>query len=49
MQQRLETVENALKRLNHGRYGECLRCGDDIGLERLRARPEAPFCLACSR
>jgi DnaK suppressor protein len=47
--QRLEAVDHALARLDHGRYGVCLRCGDDIAPARLDARPEVPFCLACAR
>ena len=47
-EQQLKTVINALARIETDRYGECLRCGDEIGLERLRARPETPFCMACA-
>jgi len=45
---RLKTVVNALARVETDRFGECLRCGEDIPERRLRARPEAPFCLACT-
>ena len=44
---RLKQVEAALLRLTNELYGECLACGDDIDLERLKARPEAPICLEC--
>ena len=44
---RLTQVDAALARLAAGEYGACVDCGEDQGPERLRARPEAPFCLAC--
>jgi DnaK suppressor protein len=44
---RLKQVDAALRRLESGTYGTCGRCGDDIEIERLRARPEAPICLTC--
>jgi DnaK suppressor protein len=44
---RLDQVRAARERLRAGRYGECLECEEPIGIARLRARPEAPLCLAC--
>ncbi len=44
---RLVQVEAALRRLEEGRYGDCAACGEAIDRGRLRARPEAPLCLAC--
>ncbi len=44
---RLQQVAGAMQRLEEGTYGECADCADDIGYPRLRARPEAPFCLDC--
>jgi DnaK suppressor protein len=46
-QRRLQQVEAALQRVQSDSYGECAECGDDIGHPRLKARPEAPFCLSC--
>lgn len=37
----------ALAAIEVGEYGECRRCEEPIGYQRLRARPETPFCLAC--
>ena len=45
--QRLQQVEAALRRYEADEYGECHECGADIGRPRLKARPEAPFCLHC--
>ncbi len=44
---RLQQVAGAMQRLSDGSYGECAECADDIGYARLKARPEAPFCLDC--
>jgi len=43
--EQLRDVEGALKRLDEGSYGRCEICGKDIGDERLRARPEARYCV----
>jgi len=44
---RLKQVRRALREIEMGEYGECKKCGEYISLERLKARPEAPFCLHC--
>jgi DnaK suppressor protein len=46
-QQRLAHAEAALRRFDQEDFGECVSCGEDVGFERLKVRPEAPFCLAC--
>ena len=38
----------ALARLERGLYGICLRCAKPIGIERLRAQPEASRCAECA-
>lgn len=38
----------ALERIIQGTYGQCLNCGRDIVLERLRALPEADKCHECA-
>ncbi len=44
----LAEIDAALLRIQEGRYGTCLNCGGPMGLQRLRAIPEARYCLACS-
>ena len=44
----LSAIDEALRRIHEGRYGTCLACGGPIGLQRIRAIPEARFCLGCS-
>lgn len=40
-------VGAALGRVRGGEYGDCRRCEEPIGFARLKARPEAVFCLVC--
>ena len=44
----LAEVDAALGRIAAGSYGTCSACGGPLGLQRLRAIPEARFCLGCS-
>jgi DnaK suppressor protein len=44
----LAEIDAALARIREGRYGVCQSCGGPMGLQRLRAIPEARYCLACS-
>lgn len=44
---RLQQTEAALSRFSEDEYGDCLDCGEPIGVRRLEARPESPFCLKC--
>jgi RNA polymerase-binding protein DksA len=44
----LQLIEQALTRLEEGRYGDCLRCGEAIAPARLRAIPYAAFCIRCA-
>lgn len=39
----------ALRRMADGTYGVCERCRNDIPLGRLRATPQARFCVPCHR
>jgi len=45
---RLEQVQSALRRIDEGTYGLCLRCEDEISMARLRVRPEATLCIRCA-
>ncbi len=44
---RLRQSEGALQALAEGSYGLCRACDEPIGYRRLKARPEAPFCVRC--
>ena len=41
----LAKVNLALQKIEDGEYGECMSCGEDIGIKRLRARPVAELCI----
>ena len=41
-------IRAALKRIRDGEYGICVRCGDDISVERLDVLPDAPLCKNCA-
>jgi RNA polymerase-binding transcription factor len=43
----LKQVQSALKRLDDGSFGVCLRCEEDIPEKRLRAVPWAAYCVPC--
>jgi RNA polymerase-binding transcription factor DksA len=43
----LANVDRALGHIADGTYGTCERCGQDIPVARLEARPESVFCVDC--
>jgi DnaK suppressor protein len=43
----LSELDSALERIEKGTYGTCQRCGGAVGRQRLRAIPEARFCIEC--
>ena len=43
----LNKIEKALEKIDQGTYGGCEGCGDEIGAQRLVARPVANLCIAC--
>jgi DnaK suppressor protein len=40
-------IRNSLKALESEEYGICKECGEDISIERLKARPVTSFCIHC--
>lgn len=48
-QERLDAVEQALRLLDSGGYGQCQRCAQPIEKERLEALPDTIMCLSCQR
>jgi len=43
----LNKIDEALRRLEEGTYGNCFECGDEISEKRLRALPFAVRCKDC--
>jgi DnaK suppressor protein len=48
-EERLTRVRSALARIEEGTYGTCVTCGTEIEEGRLKAKPEAEFCIECEK
>jgi len=46
---RLDALDRVLDALAHGRLGDCVRCGGEIEVERLREAPDTALCTPCAR
>lgn len=46
---RLKNIDEALEKIKKGKYGICEKCAKEIEIERLKAIPEARFCLKCKQ
>lgn len=47
LETKLKNINLALEKMVKGNYGKCEKCGEEIPEERLKAVPEARFCLKC--
>jgi RNA polymerase-binding protein DksA len=45
----LELVNEALTRMEKGKFGLCVQCGEPISKPRLQAIPYAKHCIQCAR
>ena len=45
--QKLQALEESLKKVEEGTYGSCEECDEPIGPGRLKAMPLAKLCVAC--
>ena len=45
----LSKIKSALDRIDSGEFGICEMCGDDIGEDRLKARPVTTLCISCKK
>jgi DnaK suppressor protein len=43
----LKKIEEAIERINHGVFGICDKCGEEINIKRLEARPVTTMCIEC--
>ncbi len=43
----IKNIDKMLARIDSGDYGYCDKCGIEIGLNRLEARPTATLCIDC--
>jgi DnaK suppressor protein len=46
-QKLLKKIEEALERIDHGVFGICDKCGQEINIRRLEARPVTTMCIEC--
>ena len=44
---KIRAIEDALRHIEQGNYGNCLRCGTEIPNERLCAMPATLYCVSC--
>lgn len=42
-------IREALQRIEDGTFGDCEDCGEEIGVDRLKARPVTTLCIECKR
>ena len=42
-------IESALKRIDEGIYGYCLKCDEAINPQRLKVDPGSPLCIDCTK
>ena len=45
--ERLFALDEAIKRVDDGIYGKCDSCGGPISKQRLKAMPQAKYCIEC--
>jgi|SRR5208283_1169929 len=43
----IKKIDQALKKLEEGKYGDCDECGAEINMERLKVIPFASLCYDC--
>ncbi len=43
----IKKIKKALKRIEDGTFGVCESCGEDIQIERIKARPVTTQCIEC--
>ena len=43
----IKKVKKALDRIEKGTFGVCEKCGEDISVKRLKARPVTTLCIGC--
>ena len=43
----IKKIKKTLQRIENGTFGECETCGEEIGIERLKARPVTTQCIEC--
>ena len=47
LREQVADIDAALARMDEGRYGTCVDCGERVPEERLEVHPQAARCVAC--
>ena len=47
LEEELSLIDNALKKIEKGKYGYCENCKKEIPYGRLQIRPQAVMCIEC--
>lgn len=48
-QSELAAINSAVRRLEEGEFGYCIKCGEEIAPERLEHNPAVATCIECAR
>ncbi len=43
----LKKIDEAIDRIDKGTFGICDGCGEEIGFNRIKARPVTTYCIEC--
>ena len=43
----IKKIEEAIERIDEGTFGICEKCGEDIDIRRIEARPVTTMCIEC--
>ncbi|MBI9079913.1 MAG: RNA polymerase-binding protein DksA [Pseudodesulfovibrio sp.] len=43
----IKKIQKAVDRIEDGKFGTCQECGNEISVQRLKARPMTTLCIGC--
>lgn len=46
-QHEIKDIRSSLQKIKEGVFGICEMCDDEIGVERLKVKPHAKYCINC--
>lgn len=47
-QEEIAKIRAAFQRMDEDEFGYCVKCGEEVSLERLEVVPHTPFCRNCA-
>lgn len=48
LRETLVEIDEAITRIDDGKYGYCMKCGAEVNSERLEAIPKTKYCTPCA-